>query len=103
MGASKEGAGACPAAVTHGGASPACGICARPSLRKGHPAEMSRPVPLPGSAAACVTLLLGCAWLSLATQFSPSKCRGGSGGVMGQGREALLGHPDIASRDTWRG
>ncbi|XP_068273210.1 proteinase-activated receptor 3-like [Nyctibius grandis] len=37
---------------------------------------MSRLVASPGSAAACVTLLLGCAWLSSATQLSPMRQKG---------------------------
>ncbi|XP_010154097.1 PREDICTED: proteinase-activated receptor 2-like [Eurypyga helias] len=37
---------------------------------------MSRPVPSCSSAAACFTLLLGCAWLGSATQFSPMRDKG---------------------------
>jgi len=52
----------------------------RPSLCRGHSAEMSQPTPSLSSAAACVTILLSCAWLCSATQLSPSKCLVGSGG-----------------------
>ncbi|GAB0196164.1 proteinase-activated receptor 3-like [Grus japonensis] len=37
---------------------------------------MSRLVPSPSSAAACVTILLGCVWLVSATQFSPMRDKG---------------------------
>ncbi|XP_009584795.1 PREDICTED: proteinase-activated receptor 3-like, partial [Fulmarus glacialis] len=47
-----------------------------PSLRRGHPAEMSRLVPSPGSAPVCVAFLLSCAWLGSATQFSPMRGKG---------------------------
>lgn len=62
------------------GGQPSLWCLCRPSLCRGHPAEMSQPVPSPGSAAACVILLLSCACLGSAVQVSPSKCLGGSRG-----------------------
>lgn len=77
-----------------------CRLCG-PCLRRGHPAEMSRPVPSPASAAARAALLLGCAWLGSAAQSSSGRCFGGTGGRWG--RDALLGHPDITSHGAQRG
>lgn len=73
---SGEGAGACPVVVMHGGPSPAYGICEDSACAE---ATLQR---CP-SRYLCLALLLSvspsCAWLGSASQFSPSKCLGGSG------------------------
>lgn len=85
-GASREGTGDSPAV------SPALRRLCGAGWHSGHSAEMARLLLSPGSAAACVTLLLGCAWLGSAAQPSPGKCLGGSGGDrVGQGH--LAGTP----------
>lgn len=85
-GASGEGTGDSPAV------SPALRRLCGAGWHSGRSAEMARLLLSPGSAAACVTLLLGCAWLGSAAQPSPGKCLGGSGGD-GVGQGHLAGTP----------